>query len=145
MKTCRCFEFEATFPQDSLLTVQVWDWDLVGSDDLIGETRIDLENRFYTRHRATCGLPSKYEEYNKSLYFNKHHLNEKMCRYGYNQWRDPMKPTQILAKLCKDGKLEPPSYFNGKVKVGNKTFGLNNEAPALAISRGGKGINQIFE
>lgn len=68
-----------------------------------------------------------------------------MCRYGYNQWRDPMKPTQILAKLCKDGKLEPPSYFNGKVKVGNKTFGLNNEAPALPISRGGKGINQIFK
>ncbi|XP_059472296.1 otoferlin isoform X4 [Neocloeon triangulifer] len=120
----RCFEFEATFPQDSLLTVQVWDWDLVGSDDLIGETRIDLENRFYTRHRATCGLPSKYEE------------------YGYNAWRDPMKPTQILAKLCKEGKLEPPSYFNGKVKVGNKTFGLNNDD--VALTRGGKSKHYYF-
>lgn len=58
----RCFEIEATFPQDSMLTVQVLDWDLVGSDDLIGETRIDLENRFYSKHRATCGLPKKYEE-----------------------------------------------------------------------------------
>lgn len=53
---------EATFPQDSLLTVQIFDWDLVGSDDMVGETKIDLENRFYSRHRATCGLPSKYEE-----------------------------------------------------------------------------------
>lgn len=44
-----------------MLTVQVLDWDLVGSDDLIGETRIDLENRFYSRHRATCGIPEKYE------------------------------------------------------------------------------------
>lgn len=58
----KCFEIEATFPQDSMLTIQVLDWDLVGSDDLIGETRIDLENRFYSKHRATCGLAYKYEE-----------------------------------------------------------------------------------
>ena len=58
---CRCMEFEATFPMESLLTVQVFDWDLVGMDDLIGETKIDLENRYYSRHRATCGLAQKYE------------------------------------------------------------------------------------
>lgn len=57
----KCFEIQAVFPKDSTLTVQVMDWDLVGTDDLIGETKIDLENRFYSRHRATCGLPSKYE------------------------------------------------------------------------------------
>ncbi|KAH9636494.1 hypothetical protein HF086_002194 [Spodoptera exigua] len=96
----KCFEIEATFPQDSLLTIQVLDWDLLGADDLIGETKIDLENRFYSRHRATCGLPMKYEE------------------QGYNRWRDAMKPTQILAKLCKDGKLDPPIYEYGRVKIG---------------------------
>lgn len=58
----KCFEVEATFPRDSMLTVKIQDWDLVGSDDVIGETRIDLENRFYSRHRATCGLPKRYEE-----------------------------------------------------------------------------------
>lgn len=58
----KCFEIEATFPQDSMLNIQVLDWDLVGSDDLIGETKIDLENRFYSKHRATCGLAYKYEE-----------------------------------------------------------------------------------
>jgi hypothetical protein len=47
----RCFEIEASFPQDSVLTLQLLDWDLLGSDDLIGETKIDLENRFYSRHR----------------------------------------------------------------------------------------------
>lgn len=51
---------QATFPQESLLTVLIYDFDLVGGDDLIGETRIDLENRFYSRHRATCGLPTEY-------------------------------------------------------------------------------------
>jgi hypothetical protein len=58
----KCFEIECCFPQDSMLTIQIFDWDLVGSDDLIGETRIDLENRFYSKHRALCGLARKYEE-----------------------------------------------------------------------------------
>lgn len=58
----KCFEMELKFPQDSQLTVQIYDWDLVGSDELIGETRIDLENRYYSKHRATCGLAYKYEE-----------------------------------------------------------------------------------
>lgn len=58
----KCFEIECCFPQDSMLTVQIYDWDLVGSDDLIGETKIDLENRFYSKHRALCGLARKYEE-----------------------------------------------------------------------------------
>ena len=57
----RCFEMEASFPQDSVLTVQVVDWDLLGGDDLIGETKIDLENRFYSRHRATCPVATKYD------------------------------------------------------------------------------------
>ncbi|XP_069993363.1 otoferlin-like isoform X1 [Penaeus vannamei] len=105
----KCFEIEATFPQDSMLTVQVLDWDLVGSDDMIGETKIDLENRFYSRHRATCGLASRYET------------------SGYNQWRDPMKPTQILARFCKEGRLDGPHYGPGKVRIGPKTFTLQND------------------
>lgn len=43
--------------------------------------------------------------------------------HGYNVWRDPQKPTQILAKLCKDGKMEPPQYGpGGRVKVANRVF-----------------------
>lgn len=56
----RSFEMQVTFPQESLLSVLIYDYDLVGGDDLIGETRIDLENRFYSRHRATCGIPTEY-------------------------------------------------------------------------------------
>lgn len=44
-------------------------------------------------------------------------------RHGYNVWRDPQKPSQILAKLCKDGKLDGPHYGpGGKVKVANRVF-----------------------
>ncbi|XP_055599374.1 otoferlin-like [Uranotaenia lowii] len=105
----KCFEIEATFPQDSMLTVQIYDWDLVGSDDLIGETKIDLENRFYSKHRAMCGIAARYED------------------TGYNQWRDPMKPTQILTKLCKENKLEPPQYLQDRVTIGRYCFTFSNE------------------
>uniref|UniRef100_A0AAX7T108 C2 domain-containing protein n=1 Tax=Astatotilapia calliptera TaxID=8154 RepID=A0AAX7T108_ASTCA len=99
----KSFDVEATFPMDSTLTVSIYDWDLVGTDDLIGETKIDLENRFYSKHRATCGITRAY------------------AIHGYNVWRDPMKPTHILAKLCKDGKLDGPHYGPaGRVKVENR-------------------------
>ncbi|PVD23894.1 hypothetical protein C0Q70_17169 [Pomacea canaliculata] len=42
--------------------------------------------------------------------------------YGYNAWRDPLKPTQILAKLCKDGKVDGPYYQPGKVRIANRIF-----------------------
>ncbi|CAK6961861.1 otoferlin isoform X12 [Scomber scombrus] len=101
----KSFDIEATFPMESMLSVSVYDWDLVGTDDLIGETKIDLENRFYSKYRATCGISSNYSV------------------HGYNVWRDPMKPTQVLAKLCKDGKIDGPHYGpGGKVKVASRIF-----------------------
>ncbi|XP_037550766.1 otoferlin [Nematolebias whitei] len=59
----KSFDVEATFPMDSTLTVSIYDWDLVGTDDLIGETKLDLENRFYSKHRATCGIACNYAMY----------------------------------------------------------------------------------
>uniref|UniRef100_A0A6Q2YPV7 C2 domain-containing protein n=1 Tax=Esox lucius TaxID=8010 RepID=A0A6Q2YPV7_ESOLU len=88
----KAFDIQATFPMESMLTVSVYDWDLVGTDDLIGETKVDLENRYYSKHRATCGIASNYSV------------------HGYNVWRDPLKPSQILAKLCKEAKLDGPLY-----------------------------------
>jgi hypothetical protein len=65
----RCYEIEAIFPMESLLTVSIIDWDMAGSDDLIGDTKIDLENRFYSQHRATVGLANKYEMLVSSSYY----------------------------------------------------------------------------
>jgi len=36
------------------------DYDLIGKDDKIGETVVDLENRFLTKFGAICGLPQTY-------------------------------------------------------------------------------------
>ncbi|XP_058477901.1 fer-1-like protein 6 [Solea solea] len=100
----RSFEMHATFPQDSLLTLVIYDYDLVGGDDLIGETRIDLENRFFSRHRATCGLPSEYSI------------------DGYNAWRDCQKPSELLSKMCQDNGLDGPHFRPGHITVADKVF-----------------------
>ena len=59
----RMFELKAQIPIDKDLYISIKDYDLITSDDIIGETIIDLENRFLTKYRATVGLPQTYCEY----------------------------------------------------------------------------------
>ena len=94
----------AQLPKDYMLTIQVWDYDATSADDLIGETKIDIENRFYSTHRAHCGIAKTY---NTS---------------GYNAWRDRERPTQILDYLCKKNNLPSPEYLETFVKIGKQKF-----------------------
>jgi len=58
----RMFEMKVVLPMQKDLCIRIKDYDLICSDEIIGETWIDLENRFMTKHRATCGLPLAYNE-----------------------------------------------------------------------------------
>lgn len=58
----RVFELKALIPLNKDLLVRVKDYDVLSSDDVIGETVIDLENRYLSNFRATCGLPRTYWE-----------------------------------------------------------------------------------
>jgi hypothetical protein len=60
-KFYRSYEFEVTIPHRSLLRIQIWDWDLANTNDKIAETNIDIENRWLSCHRATCGLAKRYD------------------------------------------------------------------------------------
>ena len=66
----RMFELKATMPLDKDLIIQIKDFDLIGSDDVIGEARVDLENRYLSKYRATCGLPLTYCVYVASCVFS---------------------------------------------------------------------------
>lgn len=51
---------KGTFPLDTTVTIEVWDYDMATADDLIGETKIDIENRYYSKYRARCGISKMY-------------------------------------------------------------------------------------
>ncbi|XP_053197896.1 myoferlin-like [Scomber japonicus] len=92
----RMFEMTCFLPQDKDLKISVYDYDLLTRDEKVGETVIDLENRFLSRYNAYCGLPQTY------------------CISGINQWRDQMKPSQILENLARlKGLSKPRTEDNG--------------------------------
>ncbi|MFT7807213.1 myoferlin isoform X3 [Arapaima gigas] len=86
----RMFELSCFLPQDKDLKVSIYDYDLLSRDEKVGETVIDLENRFLSRFGSYCGLPQTY------------------CVSGVNQWRDQHKPSQILHNLARLKGLSPP-------------------------------------
>ncbi|XP_034943562.1 otoferlin [Chelonus insularis] len=100
----KCFEIEAEFPKDHTLIIQVWDWDAASVDDLIGETQIDIENRYYSDHRGHCGISRTYST------------------SGYNAWRDREKPMQILESLCRKNKLPMPEFSHLNATIGKQKF-----------------------
>uniref|UniRef100_A0A8B9KLI0 Myoferlin n=1 Tax=Astyanax mexicanus TaxID=7994 RepID=A0A8B9KLI0_ASTMX len=79
----RMFEVSCFLPQDKDLKISVYDFDLLTHDEKVGETVIDLENRLLSRFGSYCGLPQTY------------------CISGLNQWRDQLKPSQILQNVAR--------------------------------------------
>jgi hypothetical protein len=102
------FEIKVILPLQKDLCIRILDYDLIGSDELIGETWIDLENRILSKYRATCGLPVNYNE------------------SGINKWRDSQLPSEILEDLCKmrNLSLTPPKPDDTTLTIDDKTFDL---------------------
>uniref|UniRef100_A0A8C7HHN6 Myoferlin n=1 Tax=Oncorhynchus kisutch TaxID=8019 RepID=A0A8C7HHN6_ONCKI len=104
----RMFEMSCFLPQDKDLKIAVYDYDLLSRDEKVGETVIDLENRLLSRFGAYCGLPQSY------------------CISGTNQWRDQLKPSQILENLARLRGIPSPrtSADGSTLSFGGKDYSL---------------------
>ncbi|KAJ8406813.1 hypothetical protein AAFF_G00297290 [Aldrovandia affinis] len=105
----RMFELPCFLPQEKDLKISVYDYDLLSRDEKVGETVIDLENRFLSRFGSYCGLPQTY------------------CTSGINQWRDQHKPSQILQNLARLKGIPPPTTGdNGNtLSFGGRDYSLS--------------------
>lgn len=95
----RMYELSCFLPQEKDLKISVYDYDTVTRDEKVGETIIDLENRFLSRFGSHCGIPQTY------------------CVTGINQWRDQLKPTQILQNVARLKAVPPPVFSESGTKV----------------------------
>ncbi|XP_065071964.1 myoferlin-like isoform X2 [Rhopilema esculentum] len=105
----RMFEIEASIPIAKDLKIKIMDYDLIGRDDLIGETVVDLENRYLTKYRATCGLPQSYHS------------------SGTFQWRDVKSPKEHLERWCERHSVAKPQYLsNTQLVLDSKIYKLED-------------------
>ncbi|KAK6045896.1 C2 domain protein [Cooperia oncophora] len=100
-------EMEVNIPVEKDLVITVMDYRKVISDDKIGSTKIDLENRLLTKWRATVGLSAQY------------------TIQGEMQWRDQQTPLATLRGYCKKFLVEPPVVIEKQNDIGLKILGID--------------------
>ncbi|XP_032898673.1 dysferlin-like [Amblyraja radiata] len=103
----RMYELTGLLPIEKDLKVTLYDYDLLSKDEKIGETVIDLENRFLSRFGACCGLPQTY------------------CISGPNRWRGQLTPTQCLHNYAKRHSCRLPVYSDDKIVFSGQEFPLS--------------------
>ncbi|XP_014641035.1 PREDICTED: myoferlin isoform X2 [Ceratotherium simum simum] len=105
----RMYELSCYLPQEKDLKISVYDYDTFTRDEKVGETIIDLENRFLSRFGSHCGIPEQY------------------CVSGINTWRDQLRPTQLLQNVARFKGFPPPtlSEDGSIIKYGGRDYSLD--------------------
>ncbi|XP_077638793.1 dysferlin isoform X5 [Lonchura striata] len=103
----KMFELSCTLPLEKDLKVALYDYDLLSKDEKIGETVIDLENRFLSKYGARCGLPQTY------------------CVSGPNQWRDQLRPSQLLHLFSLQHNYKAPTYKSDRIIFRDQEYVLS--------------------
>ena len=107
----KMYEFTSEFPGCGLLKIQVWDHDKIFGDDFIGETSVDLEDRFFS--------PEWQSLKNKPIEFRQLYHKSTKVSQGIVKWWIEIIPTETLVlnespwNICK----RPPSKFEVRLVV----------------------------
>ncbi|XP_010378141.2 myoferlin isoform X1 [Rhinopithecus roxellana] len=105
----RMYELSCYLPQEKDLKISVYDYDTFTRDEKVGETIIDLENRFLSRFGSHCGIPEEY------------------CVSGVNTWRDQLRPTQLLQNVARFKGFPQPilSEDGSRIRYGGRDYSLD--------------------
>ena len=110
------FEFTVKIPVEKDLVLRVKDYDLFSGDDVIGETKIDLENRLMTFHRAYLGLPETYLSVTQISHLENITGNPLV-------WRDNEKPSEILKNMVQRRKMGQLTFVDEEtIELGEHVF-----------------------
>lgn len=109
------FDIAADIPGASTLTIQVWDDDGVIGDDLIGETKIDLEERYFSKEWQAINSDPE-----KKMPIEERVLTKKTCNAPQGVlecWVELMTPKEAKARPPVDVRPFPKRPFELRVIV----------------------------
>ncbi|CAI4223111.1 unnamed protein product [Auanema sp. JU1783] len=98
-------ELQLTVPVQKDLQIHVLDRHSLFADERIGTTSIDLEDRLFSKWRATVGLPCQYNTRAASV------------------WRDQMSPMETLKKYCVKMEIPEPKVIESDGDIGLEVMG----------------------
>lgn len=109
-KFYKMYEFEAYFPGSSPLTIEVWDYDMVFGDELVGKSVLDLEDRYFTLDWMS--LKDKPIEY-RTLY----HPSSKMGQGVVKCWTEIVKTSADADKIPLVWDISPKPAYQIEVRI----------------------------
>ena len=108
------FEFNTNLPGDSQLKITCMDYDDIGSDDQIGSTVIDLEDRWFSSEWQALGKELQTNEFGKMRWavkpVERRQLFQSSCKLAQGVvelWIDIMAPAEASAFPPDDVSLPP--------------------------------------
>ena len=111
-KFYKYFDFEGTFPGSSPIKIEVYDYDEIFGDDLIGTTILDLEDRYFSLEWLQ--LEEKPIEY-RQLYHESSSISQGVVKC----WLE-INPIEELSKQKTwDISAQPPEEFEIRIAVFN--------------------------
>jgi hypothetical protein len=106
----KMFEFQSEFPGCSQLRIQLWDHDKVFGDDFIGETLVDIEDRFFSPEWQS--IKNKPVE-TRQLY----HKSTKVSQGVVKCWIEIISNDLVSKSLKWNITPRPPTHFQVRLVV----------------------------
>lgn len=114
----RMFELPATLPGAGLLGIEMWDYDALSGDDLIGKTLIDLEDRWFDERWREMGKIHQTDTYFRPTPIEQRSLQiptSTVSQGTLNLWVDFLTPPE--AKKYAPLKIEKPPPEKYEVRL----------------------------
>ncbi len=116
----KCFEMPLKLPGASQLMIEAMDYDMIGSDELIGRTVIDLEDRWFDKRWQKMGEEFETTERYRPKPIETRDIFMKTCptpQGTITMWIDILTPTQSQCYPIVDIALPPPTKWDLQVVI----------------------------
>ena len=112
------FEFQFGLPGEALLHIELYDWDMLGFDEMIGATTVDLENRWFSQEWLNTGAGGLNSPHMRPIELRTLHVPGRRAPQGkLRLWVDILPTNQVKLNPLVEIKRPEPELFELRVCV----------------------------